>query len=699
MASLVLVEPGLDTPRTLLDTLEATWLPLAGGSLTIVDVTESGLGEQGLTEVDGFLQSVGADEDVTLVLMVASWEGCDGRLASAVETVRRRAVLWRLRTWVVGQHDPEAPPSTGAFERLFDVRGETSLDGVLVVSWSTVVKAQTHSVDRAGIMADCVWALTVGRLAEHVNAFEDLGAWYVGTTSFTSWAPRAGADQVARAVSEVLERGALGRLDTQLLAAYEERGAQWVRDRGIGSAEELARLTSDSRGDLYRLLELEDHASLLAPDSWATSIDRDYLTAAAAPLGRFKRQVRGNVREQLYGRDGEPSRGHRAALLAAVDDLLREEAGVKKASRFLNGVHAELVAVSRRVANTERDTADAAEVAMRRADLVKAVEVLPEPRPWFVRSAVIVALVTVVTISSRPATAAIVGSVSALALGLLLIYRRWRAQNARVRYQKAATEQLELLAQEFVFGEWSRMVAALITYCGSFRGPAGEIVDIEQTTEPPPDSLAARLLRLWQAALAAREGLTTETERSAAPDGGAFMRFYPTNDRETRGLEQAEAVPVTAAVNEARQQAQDTLSRLTLAEAEPSRLLNPLTDLLHLAVWTLPLLLTNVPAAQDAAVAAVGAPNSPAVNDQRFTLRGTVTWTCASSDVLHALRQGISIDEHRAAVSSDVGRVVRLTATPAVMAPPPAPLDLPPRPSRVAEARPIGPDVQDGVGA
>lgn len=699
MANLVLVEPGLTTTRTLLDTLESTWLPLDGRSLTIVDVTEAGIDEKGLAEVDGFLQSVGADDDVTLVLVVANWEDCHARLAAAVGTLRRRAVLWRLRTWVVGQHDPESSPSAETFQGLFDLRGDTGLDGVLVVAWSTVVKAQTHSVDRAGMMADCVWALTVGRLAEHVNAFEELGAWYVGTTSFTSWAPRAGADQVAHAVNEVLERGPLGRLDNQLLTAYEDRGAQWVRDRGIGSTEELARLTSDARGDLYELLRLEDHASLLAPDSWATSIDRDYLTAAAAPLGRFKRQVRGNVREQLNGRDGEPRGGHRAALLAALDDLLRDEAGVKKASRFLNGVHAELVAVSKRVSNTDRDTADAHQVSVRRADLVKAVELLPEPGPWFVRSAVIVALVAVVTIPSRPATAAVVGSVIALALGMLLLFRRRRAERARERYQKAAGEQLRLLAQEFVFGEWSRMVAALITYCGSFRGPAGEIVDIEQTSEPPPDSLAARLLRLWHAALAAREGLVADTGRSQPPGGGEFMHFYPSNEREARAVEQAEAVPVTTAVNQARDKARDTLSRLTLAEAEPSVLLDPLTNLLHLSVWTLPLLLQNVPSALDAAVASVETPNSPAINDHRFTLRSAVTWTCARSDVLHALRVGSGIDEHRASVSSDSGRVVRLTATPAMMAPPPQPVDLPPRPPKSAVERPIGPDVRDGVGA
>jgi hypothetical protein len=570
---------------------------------------------------------------------------------------------------------------------------------VLVVSWSTVVKAQTREVDRAGMMADCVWALTVGRLAEQVNAFEDLGAWYIGTTSFTSWAPRATADQVARAVSDVLESRPLGRLDTQLLTAFEERGHQWVRARGIGSTEELTRLTSDARGDLYRLLQLDDHASLLAPDSWATSIDRGYLTAAAAPLGRFKRQVRGNVRERLDGRHGEPSRGHRAALLSAVDDLVREEAGVRKASRFLNGVHSELVAVAKEVANTERATADAERVAMRRVDLVKAVEVLPEPRPWFVRAYVVAALIAVVAIPFRPVTAAVLGSVVGLALAMLLVFRRWRAQIARVRYQEAAAEQLRLIAQEFVFGEWRRMVSDLNTYCGSFRGPAGEIVDIEQTSEPPPDSLAARLLRLWQAALAVRDGLSAATERSEPPDGGDFVHFFPANDQQARTLEKAEAVPVATAVNQARQRAHDTLGQLTLAEAEPSQLLDPLTDLLHLAVWTLPLLVDEVPAARDAAVASVAEANSPAVNDERFTLRETVTWTCASSHVLQALQDRTGIDEHHSTVSSDVGRVVRLTATPVLMAPAPAPIKLPPRSAEAPPARPIAPDVRDGVGA
>ena len=88
MANLVLVEPGLQATRTLLDTLESTWLPLDGGSLTLIDVTDAGVDEHGLADLDAFLQSVGADEDVTLVLLVSTWESCHERLAAAVGTLR-----------------------------------------------------------------------------------------------------------------------------------------------------------------------------------------------------------------------------------------------------------------------------------------------------------------------------------------------------------------------------------------------------------------------------------------------------------------------------------------------------------------------------------------------------------------------------------------------------------------------------------
>lgn len=695
MPSLVAVEHGLEQERSLLEQLAAQWAPADEACVTLVEVDEDGLSTTGVRAVDGFLHSVGAGDDVIVVLVVRDWERGEQTLARLVEKIRSRGELWRLRTWVVGAYDREIQhPTKDALERLLATRAAVNLQGALVLAGSTAVKARLAGVDGVGMVADAVWALTSGRLAEHPNAWEQVRVWWVATESFTSWAPRAGAAEVARAVAEALDEGPLKPDSSPTAGHFEDLGRSWVDKRGIGTEGEYARLVADSRGDLFQLLRLEDSAAQLVPDAWAASADREYIDAAGAPLARVRRGLRANTQEILRGRSGSADLGHLLALQREVDTILRGESGVQRAARFLNGVADEVDRRAREVAARPRPHPEDLDPATARQDLVLALENLPEPRPWGVRAAVVGAIAAVIGASLAPAWAAALAGSSIVAMGMMLAGRRRRITKARLRYLEEAGRHLRAMAEEEAFTAWADLIERVSRHAGAFHGEMNEKVDIEQAVEPTAGSLAERLHRWWRACVSIRQALGSRTDHLEVLPTGQFTTLFPADEVELQALRQTEVRDVQQAVEEAAHQARDLLRDVSLSDDDPQGRLAGLMSVLELSVWTLPTLLDSVPAARQAARSTFAEPNRPA--GPAWTGQAEPTSVvCGPPSVLAAL----ALDGGTVSHSRDNGRLVRLWASP-VMTAPPEPWQAPqvaPVPSRPNPTR-LPPD-PDEVGA
>lgn len=596
------------------------------------------------------LDRVGFAHTADILVLSADLDQAAPTLRAAANAA---AELPNARYWLL-----TVAPETPSQEQIDEFMAATSgvnLKGILFPAMSTSARARLAVLDRVGMSADAIWALTAGGVTDHPNALEDRAMWSVASQSFTSLA----ADDwrysppVTRALIAVLtgNSGPLKPPDARTLDAYTEKGRQWVRDRNIGADPEWRDLVASSRGDLFRLLELRSDGSLFQPEGWAAAIDRSYLEAAGAPLAEFKREVRSNARQLLHGREDGDILGHLPVLGADLDECLRVESGLLACSRFINGAADELRIAAEAVAARSAAEPDL-DPKTARADLVAAVAELPSVRPWFIRSLAIGVAAVAVATTLPPVAAAGVAALAVGGSGVLLGRQRNRAQAARAAYVASVQARLRGLAEQYALGQWKAMIDELKAALGVFVDANQAMADMEVAVAPPPTTKAGRLFLLWSG----MRQLLSDAEAPVhpdPPDGGRFAAWFPADWQEVQQLDQPDLPVVAEAVDHTTNALRDKLRELSL-QADPDALITQITAIPQAPQWTLEALLADIPPARDRARKQLGQENSPA---RPAASEAPVRITCAPGNTAAQVADGRRDLESEA---TDPNRVVRL---------------------------------------
>lgn len=532
--------------------------------------------------------------------------------APALRAAARALVdLPNARFWLVSV-TPE-PPSQAQIDEFMVATTGLNLKGILFPALSTSAKARLGPLDRIGMSVDAVWALTAGGITNHANALEDRAMWSVATQSFTSLAVDDWrySPPVTRALVAALsgDSGPLKPPDARTLDAYTEQGRQWVRDRHIGADPEWLELVASSRGDLFRLLELHSDGSLCQPEGWAAAIDRAYLEAAGAPLAEFKREVRSNAHQLLYGRSNGDVVGHLSVLGADLDECLRVESGLLACSRFINGAADELRLVGKAVAARSVVAPDP-DPKTARADLVAAVAELPAVRPWFVRSLAIAVAAVAVAAVLPPLAAAGVAALAIGGSGLLLGRQRNRAQAARAAYVAAVQARLRGLGEQYALSQWMAMIDELKAALGVFMDINQVVADMEVAVAPPVATKAGRLFLLWSGMRRLLEDAEAPVQPEP-PEAGRFAAWFPADWPEVRQLDQPDLSVVADAVDRTMDALRERLRELSL-QKDPEAFVAELARVPSAPDWTLEALLSAIPPARERAKAQLSQENSPA---------------------------------------------------------------------------------------
>lgn len=454
-----------------------------------------------------------------------------------------------------------------AVQQVAEIAGEVRVKRVFAVCGSTDVAVAGRQPDIDGMLADLAWNLALSDLGGARGLDPAVWVWAVGSQSFTfdglAWTLLATSDSISEAIRE----RPLAPADEALLDASTAAGAQWVRDCTIGTDAERARLTSAGRGDVMeRLVVDQSVVEAVAPEDWATAIEREHKRLLGAPLANFTRVVQGRAQAELDGPLGDPEQGLIRRFDVSLTSVLRQPSGCLRAGRYLSGVAEELRIARERVEHLEQHDPKSFDLEGARVDLEASVAALPDTRPWLVRMGLLALAGIVLTVAAPWVVAALLPALAVLIAGGWLMYRRRKVIKLRRRLIDLVEQRVRAIATSRLIAAEVGLIKDLEAHVGEFLDKSGIRTEMEHAVAPTENTRAYDVHRIWlklkglaaqfadsQLALAAWKPL---------PSLGRFFQSFPDDAKDASAAFQRDADDVVQLRKEVRRAADDVLAQI-----------------------------------------------------------------------------------------------------------------------------------------